>query len=134
LFIEDGSAKEASHLLFFSRIMWQGQDVTGAGKDETIDMSFEGLKKSEFAVREGNDGVWLVKFDAIYCGDRVDGLGIEAERVQLCQGIARRIGRINREGQKKQDEGEGGTNPHTGSVVTFSIREQVRGEREISRK
>ena len=131
-FVENGSAEEAGHLLFFDRVARCGDDVAAAGEDGASDLTLEGSEEGELAEIEGEVAVAAAEFDAVGGGDFVDGGGIDAERVEGFVGISRRVfggGRGCRggcrAGHHEQAEREKGHPwPHTQSVGTFGMGKQ----------
>ncbi len=132
LFIENGSAEEAGHLLFFDLVSRECQGVADAGKDKTGDVAFEGLKEHEFSTLEGEDQIAMTELDAVGGGDGVNVIGIEAERVERSEDVTRRIRRIKGRAKHEKNGKEGGAKTHPLSVVTFGMRGQGSGKRASS--
>ncbi len=112
LLIENGSAEKAGDLLFFGRIAWKSEDMAETGKDEAGDMTFERLDESELTVGKGNDHVGLVNFDAIFCGDGIDGIWVDAKSVERGEDITRRVRGAQYGGGIQDEQQDNGTKPH----------------------
>jgi hypothetical protein len=113
LLVENGSAKETGELLFFRGIAGESEGMTNTREDEAGDATLERLKKSKFSIREVKGNVGLMNFDAIFGGDEVDGLRVEAKGVKREKRIAGGVcgGYEWKQGQEKNEDG---AKPHEG--------------------
>ena len=112
--IKNRRLEETSELLFFIGITGKGESVTDARKNEAGDAAVEGLKENEFAISEVESGIGLMNLDAILGGDEVDGLSIEAKRVEGSKDIARGIRGVSAERQQGKKEDEDAAKAHDG--------------------
>ena len=111
LLIKDGGAQESCDLLFFDRVTRYGQDMTHTRENETCNLPLKRLEKSQLAIREGNDGVGFVQFNAVFRSDGIDRLVVDAEGVQTCQSLSRGLWR-DRRVREKEKQGKSGAKPH----------------------
>src|ERR1700676_2218053 len=81
LLIENGRAEKAGKLLLFRRVARKSQNVTQARKNCAGDPTLVRLEKSDLAFAERENHVGMMKFDAIFRGNCVHGLWIEAKQV-----------------------------------------------------
>lgn len=99
LLIENGSAEKTRQLLFFDWVTRKREGVAEAGEDESRDAAFKGFKKRDSAFGEKEGDVCLADFDAVLARYGVNGLIVEAKRVERSEDLARGGTGANRAGQ-----------------------------------
>src|ERR1700674_1145127 len=80
--VQDGSAQKASHLLLFHGITREGEGVAPPGEDGPRDVAIKRSEKSQFTFVEREFDIAPAQRDAVRGFERIDGGGINTQRVQ----------------------------------------------------
>jgi len=125
LLVENGSTEKTGHLLLFDGVPRESQGVAESGEDNAGDAAFEGFKKGELSLFEGEYQVGLTQLNAVRGRDGVNLMRVKAKGIERVQKFTRRstvrktgCGHRKKAGSKSQEK------THTRSVVTFGMREQ----------
>ena len=82
LLVENGSAEKTGHLLLFDRVPGEGQGVAESGEDNAGDAAFEGFKKGELSLFEGEHEIGLTQLNAVRGGNGVNLMRVKAKGIE----------------------------------------------------